>query len=196
MLVRRCLISLACGALMALGLALQSAPGDVVMDACRWLQHWSGSCPAWLFAQNIPPAAPWVCFAMAALGLLFVVSSLLSGLFVQPPEAMLAQFIQRGRDLHERCRKEGDQAVMPDIHAWTDEVSKFLRRLGHRYLVLFGDFGGIQLFASQYDTAATLEIRQRIHRLSEFMQRFHPGGGPAERELDAVSSRRGPRNFS
>jgi len=177
MLVRRCLIMLACGLLAALGALLHIAPRDAVLDACRWLGRLSGSCPSWVSEQNIPPAAPWVCFAMAGLGLLFVVSSLLSGLFVQPPEATLAQFIQRGRDLHERCRKEGDQAVTPDIHAWTDEVSKFLRRLGHRYLVLFGDFGDIQLFASQYDTATTLEIRQRIQRLSEFIQKFHPGGG-------------------
>jgi hypothetical protein len=176
MLLRRFVIVLACGLLTALGVLLQTAPRDAVLDACRWLEGWSGSCPSWLSEQNIPPAAPWVCFAMAGLGLLFVVSSLLSGLFVQSPEATLAQFIQRGRDLHERCRKEGDQAVIPDIHAWTDEVSKFLRRLGHRYLVLFGDFGGIQLFASQYDTAATLEIRQRIHRLSEFIQKFHASG--------------------
>lgn len=173
MLFRRCLIVLSCGLLTAAGIVLQIAPGDAVLTVCRWLERWPGSCPSWLSEQNIPPAAPWVCFAMAGLGLLFVTSSLLSGLFAQPPEAMLAQFIQRGRDLHERCRKEGDQAVITDIHAWTDEVSKFLRRLGHRYLVLFGDFGGIQLFASQYDTAATLEIRQRLQRLNEFIQRFH-----------------------
>jgi hypothetical protein len=177
MLFIRCLIVLACGLLTASGVLLQTSPRDAALDACRWLERWSGSCPSWVSEQNIPPAAPWVCFAMACLGLLFVASSLLRGLFVQPPEAVLAQFIQRGRDLHERCRKEGDRAVIPDIHAWTDEVSKFLRRLGHRYLVLFGDCGGIQLFASQYDTAATLEIRQRIQRLSEFLKRFHAGGG-------------------
>jgi hypothetical protein len=177
MLFRRCLVVLACGLLTALGVLLQTAPGVAVLDACRYLQRLSGTCPPWVAEQNIPPAAPWVCYAMAGLGLLFVISSLMSAAFVQPPEATLAQFIQRGRDLHERCRKEGDQAVIPDIHAWTDEVSKFLRRLGHRYLVLFGDFGGIQLFASQYDTAATLEIRQRIQRLNEFIQRFHGGGG-------------------
>jgi hypothetical protein len=176
MLVRRCFVVLACGLLTALGVVLQLAPRDAALTACRWLERLSGSCPSWVSEQNIPPAAPWVCFAMAGLGLLFLISSLLSGLFVQSPEATLAQFIQRGRDLHERCRKEGDQAVMPDIHAWSDEVSKFLRRLGHRYLVLFGDFAGIQLFASQYDTAATLELRQRIQRLSEFIQKFHAGG--------------------
>jgi len=177
MLFIRCLILLACALLAAAGVILQIAPHDAVLDACLWIERLSGPCPGWVSEQNIPPAAPWVCFAMACLGLLFVASSLLGGLFVQPPEATLVQFIQRGRDLHERCRKEGDQAVIPDIHVWTDEVSKFLRRLGHRYLVLFGDFGGIQLFASQYDTAATLEIRQRIQRLSEFVQRFHAGGG-------------------
>jgi hypothetical protein len=177
MLFRRCLVVLTCGLLTTLGVLLQTAPGVAVLNACRWLERWSGACPSWVSERNIPPAAPWVCYAMAGLGLLFVISSLVSGLFVQRPEATLAQFIQRGRDLHERCRKEGDQAVIPDIHAWTDEVSKFLRRLGHRYLVLFGDFGDIQLFASQYDTAATLEIRQRIQRLNEFIQRFHAGSG-------------------
>ncbi len=173
MLVTRCLILLACALLTAAGVVLQIAPHDAVSGVCRWIERMSGSCPAWVSEQNIPPVTPWVCFAMACLGLLFVTTSLFRGMVVQPPEAALAQFIQRGRDLHERCRKEGDDAVIQDIHAWTDEVSRFLRRLGHRYLVLFGDFRDVQLFASQYDTAATLEIRQRIQRLSEFAQRIH-----------------------
>jgi hypothetical protein len=113
MLFRRCLVVLACGLLTTLGVLLQTAPGVAVLNACRWLERWSGACPSWVSERNIPPAAPWVCYAMAGLGLLFVISSLVSGLFVQRPEATLAQFIQRGRDLHERCRKEGDQAVRP-----------------------------------------------------------------------------------
>ena len=51
-------------------------------------------------------------------------------------------------------------------------IVSLLRRLGHRYVLAFGDFRNIQLFASQYDTAATIELRQRLQRLEEFLQRF------------------------
>ena len=175
MLFIRCLILLASGLLTTAGVLLDLSPRDAAVDACHWIERFSSPCPAWVSEQNIPPISPWVCYALACLGLLFVVCSLLKGVFDQPPESVLAEFIQRGRDLHERCRKEGDQAVIPEIDAWTGEVSKFLRRLGHRYFELFSDFRGIQLFASQYDTAASLEIRQRIQRLNEFMLKFPAG---------------------
>jgi hypothetical protein len=120
----------------------------------------------------MPDFMPYVLYALAILGALFVAAPLVRGALDQPPEIMLANFIQRGRDLHERCRREGDDAVMPAIDAWTRDVSQFLRHLGHKYVVAFGDFRGVELFASQYDTSATLEIRQRLQRLTEFQQRF------------------------
>jgi hypothetical protein len=123
----------------------------------------------------VPDFLPVVLYALAGLGLLVVIWPLFQGMLDQPPATMLANFIQQGRDLHERCRQEGDEAVMPAIEAWTQEVSKFLRHLGHKYVLAFGDFRGVELFASQYDTAATLEIRQRIQRLTEFEQRFRAG---------------------
>jgi hypothetical protein len=171
----RLLVLLACVSLSLSGYLLESGPADASVDACQWLAQWLSSCPAWLSVQRIPQAAPAVLYAIAALGLLFVVWPVFQGAFAPPPENTLALLIQRGRDLHERCRKEGEQAVAADINAWIDEVAGFLRRLGHRYVVSFGDFNGIQLFASQYDTAATLEIRQRIQRLNEFLQRFRNG---------------------
>ncbi|HEY6451430.1 MAG TPA: hypothetical protein VIX87_02400 [Steroidobacteraceae bacterium] len=177
MLFSRCLVLLASGLLTISGVLLEVSPRDAAVDACHWIERLSSPCPSWVSEQNIPPISPWVCFALACLGLLFVVCSLLKGVFDRPPESVLAEFIQRGRDLHERCRKEGDQAVIPEIDAWTGEVSRFLRRLGHRYIELFSDFRGMQLFASQYDTAASLEIRQRIQRLNEFMLKF-PAGRP------------------
>jgi hypothetical protein len=175
MLLLRCLVALACVLLSLSGYMLQIGPRDAAINACEWVARFSNTCPAWLADRPVPEAAPWVLYTIACFALLFVIWPLFQGAFSVPPENTLALFIQRGRDLHERCRKEGDQAVIADIGAWTDEVSKFLRRLGHRYVVSFGDFHGIQLFASQYDTAATLEIRQRIQRLSEFLQRFRAG---------------------
>jgi hypothetical protein len=171
----RILIALASALLVYSGWMLQNGPRDVVFDPCPWVRQFSTACPSWLSAQPIPDAAPKVMYTIAGFALLFVIWPLFAGALDQPPAEMLAQFIQRGRDLHARCRKEGDQAVMPDVEAWTHEVSRFLRRLGHRYVVAFGDLRGIQLFASQYDTDATLELRQRIHRLTEFAQRFNDG---------------------
>jgi hypothetical protein len=175
MALLRCLVALACVLLSLSGYMLQIGPHDVSVDACDWVVQFAGSCPPWLSQQRIPEATPWVLYGLAFFGLLFVIWPLFRGSFADPPDSALELFIQRGRDLHERCRKEGDQAVIVDINAWTEEVSKFLRRLGHRYVVSFGDFNGIQLFASQYDTATTLELRQRIARLSEFLERFRNG---------------------
>jgi hypothetical protein len=177
MFVLRCLVALACALLCLSGFMLQIGPRDAVLDVCPWILQFASSCPAWLAARSIPPSTPLVLYALSSLGMLFVILPLFRGFLDQPPEATLELFIQRGRDLHERCRKEGDQAVMAEIGAWTEEVSRFLRRLGHRYVVAFGDFAGIQLFASQYDTAASMEIRQRLQRLSEFLQKFRSGGG-------------------
>jgi hypothetical protein len=177
MLLLRCLVALACVLLSLSGFMLHIGPRDAAFDVCPWIERFVSPCPPWLSERSIPEAAPWALYAIACLGLLFVIWPLLQATLDRPTENTLALFIQRGRDLHERCRKEGDRAVIADINAWTDEVSKFLRRLGHRYVVSFGDFAGIQLFASQYDTAATLAIRQRIQRLSEFLQRFSNGGG-------------------
>ena len=168
----RFLVALACVSLVVAGLMLHNGPHDEVIDACPWLQQLSLNCPAWLSSQPVPEFAPQVCFVVAALGFLFVIWPLFSGVLDQPPQILLEQYIQRGRDLHERCRKEGDQAVQPDIDAWSREVSASLRHLGHRYVLAYGDFRNIQLFASQYDTAATIELRQRLQRLEEFLQRF------------------------
>jgi hypothetical protein len=168
----RFLVALACVSLIVSGLMLHDGPQDVVIDACPWLQRLSLECPAWLTPQPVPGSAPLICFCVAGLGFMFVIWPLFTGVLDQPPQMLLEQFIQRGRDLHERCRKEGDQAVEPDIEAWNREVSALLRRLGHRYVLAFGDFRNIQLFASQYDTPATLELRQRLQRLEEFLQRF------------------------
>ncbi len=168
----RFLVALACVSLVVSGLMLHNGRHDEVIDACTWLQQLSLNCPAWLSSQPVPEFAPQVCFAVAALGFLFVIWPLFSGVLDQPPQILLEQYIQRGRDLHERCRKEGDQAVQPDIDAWSREVSASLRHLGHRYVLAYGDFRNIQLFASQYDTAATIELRQRLQRLEEFLQRF------------------------
>ena len=168
----RFLVALACVSLVVSGLMLHNGPHNVVIDACPWLQQLSLNCPAWLSPQPVPEFAPQVCFGMAGLGFLFVIWPLFRGALDQPPQILLQEFIQRGRDLHERARKEGDQAVQPDIDAWNREVSSLLRRLGHRYVLAFGDFRNIQLFASQYDTAATIELRQRLQRLEEFLQRF------------------------
>ena len=168
----RFLVALACASLIVSGLMLHNGPHDVVIDACPWLQQLSVTCPAWLQPQPIPEFAPLLCFCVAGLGFLFVIWPLFGGVLDQPPQILLEQFIQRGRDLHERCRKEGDQAVQPDIDTWNREVSDVLRRLGHRYVLAFGEFRSIQLFPSQYDTATTIELRQRLQRLEEFMQRF------------------------
>ena len=168
----RFLVALACVSLVVSGLMLHNGPHDAVIDACPWLQLLSLNCPAWLTAQPIPQFAPQACFVIAGLGFLFVIWPLFGSALDQPPQLLLEQFIQRGRDLHERCRKEGDQAVQRDIGTWNREVSSLLRRLGHRYVLAFADFRNIQLFASQYDTAATIELRQRLQRLEEFLQRF------------------------
>jgi hypothetical protein len=170
----RCLVALGCALLSISAFMLQNGPRDAGVDVCPWVERLVAPCPPWLNIPSIPDSVPWALYAIAGLGLLFVIWPLFSA--ASPPaEDRLTLFIQRGRDLHERCRKEGDQAVLPDIHAWIAEVSRYLRSLGHRYVVAFGDFAGIQLFASQYDTEATLEIRQRIARLSEFLQRFRDG---------------------
>ena len=175
----RFLVAAACAALVLSGLLLQNGPHDLYFDVCPWLQLAAVDCPSWAAKQPVPDFMPWILYALAALGLLFVVWPLVSGILDQPPETMLAQFIQRGRDLHERCRREGDEAMKPAIDAWTREVSQFLRHLGHKYVIAFGDFKGVELFASQYDTAATMEIRQRIQRLTEFAQRFRADGAEA-----------------
>jgi len=171
----RFLVALASALLVYSGWTLQNAPRDAAFDPCPWIRQFSTVCPAWLTDPDLPSLAPKFLYLFAGLGLLFVIWPLFSGVIDQPPSSALAMYIQRGRDLHERCRKEGDQAVSRDIEAWTNEVSKFLRRLGHRYVVAFGDFRGVELFASQYDTEATREIRQRIQRLTEFAQRFNDG---------------------
>ena len=168
----RFLVALACVSLIVSGLTLHNGPHDVVIDACPSLQQLSLACPAWLTPEPMPDYAPQLCYALAGVGLLFVIWPLFSGALDQPPQILLEQLIQRGRDLHERCRKQGDQAVQADIDAWNSHVSALLRRLGHRYVLAYGDFRNIQLFASQYDTAATIELRQRLQRLEEFLQRF------------------------
>jgi hypothetical protein len=168
----RFLVALASAALVVSGWTLQNGPHNLYFDPCLYLQQLSIACPTWAARQPVPDFMPYVLYALAILGALFVAAPLVRGALDQPPESMLANFIQRGRDLHERCRREGDEAVMPAIDAWTRDVSQFLRHLGHKYVVAFGDFRGVELFASQYDTSATLEIRQRLQRLAEFQQRF------------------------
>jgi hypothetical protein len=175
--VVRLLVALLCAVACASGLVLQNGHHNAALDLCPWVEQFSGRCPPWLINQTLSEAVPWGLYALAGGGLLFIFAPLLRSALDEPPATALAQFIQRGRDLHERCRKEGDQAVQPDIKAWVADVTQYLRHLGHRYVVSFGEYGSLQPFASQYDTAATLEIRQRIQRLSEFAQRF---GGPDE----------------
>ena len=172
----RLLLALACVALIASAWTLQHGPQDVVVDPCIAIRVLSLSCPGWLTPLHVPVATPFVLYALAGLGLVVVIGPLLGGVLDQPPEAMLERFIQQGRDLHERCRKEGDEQVQPDIDAWNNEVKGFLRRLGHRYVLAFGDLRDIQLFASQYDTTTTVEIRRRLQRLNEFLQRFRDQG--------------------
>jgi hypothetical protein len=172
----RFLLAVACAALVVSGLMLQNGPRDLYFDICPWLQQAAIDCPAWVAKRPVPEFMPWILYGLAVLGLLLVLWPLIHGALDQPPETMLAQFIQRGRDLHERCRREGDEAVLPAIDAWRREASQFLRHLGHKYVIAFGDFKGVELFASQYDTAATLEIRKRIQRLTEFAQRFRNDG--------------------
>jgi hypothetical protein len=172
----RFLMALACAALVISGWMLQNGPHDLYIDVCPVLQQAAIPCPSWAARQPLPDFMPFALYGLAALGVLFVLWPLLSGVLDQPPAVMLAEFIQRGRDLHERARREGDEAVMPALDAWTREVSQFLRRLGHKYVLAFSDFKSVELFASQYDTPATLEIRQRIQRLSEFEQRFRGDG--------------------
>src|SRR5579862_1849509 len=167
----RFLVALASAAFVVSGWTLQNGPHNLYIDLCPTLQRLSLDCPAWAAKQPVPEFMPMVLYALAGLGLLFVIWPLFQGMLDQPPETMLANFIQQGRDLHERCRQEGDERVRPAIEAWTREVSQFLRHLGHKYVVAFADFRGVELFASQYDTAATMEIRQRIQRLTEFEQR-------------------------
>jgi len=168
----RFLVALACAALVVSGWMLQTGPHNLYMDVCPYLQQIPIDCPAWAARRPVPDFMPVILYGLAALGGLFVLWPLIDGVLDQPPETTLAQFIQRGRDLHERCRREGDEVVMPAIDAWTRDVSNFLRRLGHKYVVSFADFKGVELFASQYDTAATREIRQRLQRLTEFEERF------------------------
>jgi len=171
----RFLVAVAGALSLACGLLLQTGHLNAALDLCPWLEEFSRRCPPWVPNRTLPEFVPWTLYGLALLAMLLVLAPLLRGSLDEPPETALAQFIQRGRDLHERCRKEGDQAVMPDIKAWIADVTHYLRHLGHRYVVSFGEFADLQLFASQYDTAATLELRQRIQRLSEFAQRFRSG---------------------
>jgi hypothetical protein len=168
----RLLVALASVALLASGWLLQHDAGQLFFDACPSLQQLSVPCPPWAGRQPVPEFMFIVCYVLAGLGAVFAAWPLVDGLLDRPPEAVLAEFIQRGRDLHERCRREGEDAVRPAIDEWTREVAQFLRRLGHKYVVAFGDYHGVELFASQYDTAVTREIRQRLARLTEFEARF------------------------
>jgi hypothetical protein len=171
----RFLVALACALVFAAGWVLQNGHRNAALDLCPWIMQFSSYCPAWLADRTLSEMVPWTLYGLSGFGLVFLIGQVLRGSLDQPPETALAEFIQRGRDLHERCRKEGDQAVLSDIKAWIAEVTQYLRHLGHRYVVAFGEFRDVQLFASQYDTAATLEIRQRIQRLMEFAQRFSNG---------------------
>src|ERR1700677_4626428 len=114
MLLLRCLVALACVLLSLSGYMLQIGPRDAAINACEWVARFSNTCPAWLADRPVPEAAPWVLYTIACFALLFVIWPLFQGAFSVPPENTLALFIQRGRDLHERCRKEGDQAVIAD----------------------------------------------------------------------------------
>src|SRR5579863_9174627 len=98
----RFLFALACTALIVLGWKLQHAPQDLLLDPCVALRALGASCPGWLSPQRVPDSAPFVLYALAGLGLLWVIGPLFSGALDQPPEAMLERFIQQGRDLHER----------------------------------------------------------------------------------------------
>ena len=171
----RLLIVIGCALLALSAWTLQQSPPAAALDLCPWIGQIAHDCPAWASDLRLPEYAPWGLYLLAGIGFLSVIGPLLTGSTSRPPENMLAQFIQRGRDLHERCRKEGDEAVLADVHDWSDEVARFLRRLGHRYVIAFADLGGIQLFASQYDTVTTLEIRRRIQRLTEFAERLRAG---------------------
>jgi len=168
----RFLVALACAALVVSGWMLQTGPHNVYIDICPYLQQIPVECPSWAAKRPVPDFMPLILYGLAALGALFVVWPLIEGALDQPPGTALEQLIQRGRDLHERCRRDGDEAARPAIEAWTRDVSQFLRRLGHKYVVAFADFKGIELFASQYDTPATREIRQRLQRLTEVAERF------------------------
>ena len=174
----RLLIALACALTLGSAVMLQTGHRNAALDLCPWVREFSPHCPPWLIDQTLPEMVPWTLYALVAIGILFVLAPLLRTSLDEPPESALARFIQRGRDLHERCRKEGEQAVLPDIKAWITDVTRYLRHLGHRYVVSFSDFRNLDLFASQYDTAATLEIRQRLQRLDEFAQRFRNGERP------------------
>jgi len=176
----RLLIALGCTLALASAVMLQAGHRNAALDLCPWVREFSPQCPPWLIDQTLPEVVPWALYALVAAGLLFVLAPLLRSSLDEPAETALARFIQRGRDLHERCRKEGDQAVLPDINRWIADVTRYLRHLGHRYVVSFSDFRNLEVFASQYDTAATLEIRQRLYRLDEFAQRF--GSGEVARE--------------
>lgn len=168
----RILVALASVTLIVSGWIIQHGSGTLYFDPCPYLQQLSMACPAWAARQPLPEFMPWVCYASAALGILLAVWPLVAGALDRPPAVRLAELIQQGRDLHERCRQEGDEAMRPAIDAWTGEVGQLLRRLGHRYVVAFDDYGGVELFASQYDTPVTREIRQRLARLSEFESRL------------------------
>ncbi len=176
----RFLIALGCTLAVTSAVMLQTGHRNAALDLCPWVREFSSPCPPWMLDQTLPEMVPWMLYALAAVGALFVLAPLARSSLDEPPESALARFIQRGRDLHERCRKEGEQAVLPDIKDWIADVNRYLRHLGHRYVVSFSDFRNLELFASQYDTAATLEIRQRLHRLNEFAQRFRSGDAAPE----------------
>src|ERR1035441_6252516 len=106
MLLLRCLVALACVLLSLSGFMLQIGPRDAAFDVCPWIERFVSPCPPWLSERSIPEAAPWALYAIACLGLLFVILPLLQATLDRPTENTLALFIQRGRDLHERCRKE------------------------------------------------------------------------------------------
>ncbi len=167
----RFLLTIACVALAIAERMLQNDPRGTTLDACRWIARLPLPCPSWAAAAPIPDYAPWALYAVAGFGLLALLRRQFSGVTQEAPRAALAGFIQRARDLHEKCLKHGDRERLAEIVAWKREATRFLRRLGRPYVQAFDD-PRVPLFPSQYDTPATLELRRRIQRLSEIAQRL------------------------
>src|ERR1035441_10169414 len=115
MLLLRCLVALACVLLSLSGFMLQIGPRDEGFDVCPWIERFVSPCPPWLSERSIPEAAPWALYAIACLGLLFVIWPLLQATLDRPspgPRKTCAGGSSRAKTMPPR-RRSCSVAVQP-----------------------------------------------------------------------------------